>query len=139
MVDQYPFPQNMTRYQPEPNTGCWLWEGGKSHGYGAVWFQGKTHRAHRVSYFLTYGEWPEFLDHRCFQKACINPKHLNPVASIRENLLRSVHYRVTKNEKKSQCPHGHAYDGVNNQGGRFCRECSRAQARAWKQRVGYRG
>lgn len=60
---------------------CWLWLATKSRGYGQFWL---SHRhaelAHRVSWFLTYGVWPELnVLHNCpngDNPACCNPAHL---------------------------------------------------------------
>lgn len=63
---------------PEPNTGCWLWDG-SSHprGYGCF-YDGKTRRAHRYAWALTVGPVPPglFVCHRCDTPACVNPAHL---------------------------------------------------------------
>lgn len=63
---------------PEPNTGCWLWEGSAArNGYG--WFTGFGERkAHRASYVMHKGRVPKGLLvlHHCDTPACINPAHL---------------------------------------------------------------
>lgn len=59
--------------------GCWLWHAGcDREGYGRTKWLGKTTRAHRVAYTLTYGAIPIGLAvlHRCDTPACCNPKHL---------------------------------------------------------------
>lgn len=58
----------LSKYTPEPNTGCWLWTGGlNSKGYGQVWVNGRTRPAHRVIYQITRGPIGTGLelDHRC--------------------------------------------------------------------------
>jgi len=57
---------------------CWLWVASKdSSGYGLFRFEGKVHKAHRVSWFLAYGEHPKFcVLHKCDTPACVNPDHL---------------------------------------------------------------
>jgi len=74
----------MAKVQPEPNTGCWLWDGAlMNSGYGAFRFRGGTHTAHRVSWTLHRGEIPEgdgyhgtCVLHRCDVRCCVNPDHL---------------------------------------------------------------
>jgi hypothetical protein len=38
---------------------CWEWRGAILHGgYGAFYYNGKTHSAHRLAWLFTYGELP---------------------------------------------------------------------------------
>lgn len=37
---------------------------------------GKTMRAHRVSFFLRNGTWPELACHHCDNPRCCNPDHI---------------------------------------------------------------
>lgn len=56
---------------------CWLWQGGNVRGYGMFWWQGKQRRAHRVSFAMRHGRWPEpCCLHKCDTPACVNPDHL---------------------------------------------------------------
>jgi hypothetical protein len=70
------------KYTPEPNTGCWLWIGAMAPGgYGKMRIGGRKVTptlAHRVSYALHFGPFPDSLDvlHRCDQPVCVNPDHL---------------------------------------------------------------
>jgi hypothetical protein len=60
---------------------CWTWSGATQRGYGMLHFEGKTQRAHRVSYTLSIGPIPDGLviDHLCRNKRCVRPSHLEPV------------------------------------------------------------
>ena len=76
---------------PEPNSGCWLWTGADTRGYGAL---GKNGLAHRVSFEMHVGPiLPGLtLDHLCRTPACVNPAHLEPV-TLAENVRRSLEAR----------------------------------------------
>lgn len=89
---------------PEPNSGCWLWLGSVSGGYGQFGsILTTTNMAHRVSYEHYIGPIPDglVLDHKCRTPSCINPLHLEPVTPT-ENTRRG--WRVTK----THCIRGHA-------------------------------
>jgi hypothetical protein len=68
-------------YIPEPNSGCWLWLGGRnSSGYGVLRnpLTRRGIQAHRAAWLKFKGEVPEGLQvlHRCDVPACVNPDHL---------------------------------------------------------------
>lgn len=62
---------------------CWEWKGGiagrvRDPGYGAIWWRGKQHRAHRLMWIVTNGPIPDGLHccHKCDNTKCINPAHI---------------------------------------------------------------
>lgn len=58
-------------------TDCWLWQGlTNPKGYGQVYFEGKTHSVHRVSFKHFCGEIDHGVYHSCDTPNCWNPKHL---------------------------------------------------------------
>lgn len=69
---------------------CWLykgkWEDGK--GYKKMRVGGRTRYVHRVSYSLWKGKIPDglVLDHKCRNRVCCNPHHLEPM-TVKENTL----------------------------------------------------
>lgn len=72
----------------EPNSGCWLWLGADSKGYGRTMIRRKQMAAHRLSYELHRGVTvPAGLVvlHSCDVPCCVNPSHLS-VGTQMENI-----------------------------------------------------
>lgn len=109
---------------------CWNWNGYVTNsGYGQFRFEGKTQKAHRVSYILEHGAIPNGLviDHLCKNKRCVNPKHLEAV-SQKENVNRGLAGKVNNSQaSKSYCPKGHEYSRTNKYGHRLCGKCRSEQ------------
>lgn len=100
------------KIQPEPNSGCWLWDGGvNEHGYGIIGLGSRdqgTDKAHRVSWRLHRGEIPEGMNvlHRCDVPCCVNPEHLF-IGTLGENsrdMVRKKRNFVPDNRgERSRC------------------------------------
>ena len=132
------------KVSPEPNSGCWLWDGAlKDNGYGCVWAGGRVKAAHREVYELLLGcvSSSLTLDHLCRQRSCVNPDHLEPV-TLRENLRRGESPTAI-NTRKTHCVHGHELSGSNLRirasGWRGCKECDVVAKRVHRAIVGKRG
>lgn len=88
---------------PDPNTGCWLWNGSvDDNGYSHCFVGRSDWLVHRLMYVLFIGTHLQSrqLDHLCggpsgdgpegsdkLRRRCVNPRHLEPVTA-RVNILR---------------------------------------------------
>lgn len=110
-------------------TGCWDWVGRLDpDGYSVFFVERVGVRGHRFSYEKFVGpiESGNVIHHKCHNKACINPEHLEqmtPVAHKNEHV-------VDAHKKQVFCVHGHEFTEENtywypNQNKRKCRACRR--------------
>lgn len=79
----------------ENNDGCWESKNVDRRGYGVLkvvafkdWGSGKVKYFynHRVAYWEKYGEYPELIRHKCGNRKCRNPDHLES-GNYRDNAL----------------------------------------------------
>src|SRR5260221_7559433 len=114
-------------------SGCWIWIGAKTLGYGKFGDGARTFWAHRWVYEQMIGTIPTGLqiDHLCRVPSCVNPTHLEPVTS-RENMLRGES-PAWRTYRTGICLRGHLLTPENTVwrlGGRWrqCRTC----LKTWK-------
>jgi hypothetical protein len=121
----------------EPNSGCWLWEGGViESGYGQFTMNYRNMGAHRASWILHRGPIPPgtMVCHKCDTPSCVRPDHLFLGNSSTNMLDASAKGRISNgNRAKTHCIHGHELAGRNlmqrktktGVDGRVCRKCAR--------------
>lgn len=71
---------------------CWNWTAYKMpNGYGQFSFLRRVRLAHRVAYEFAYGAPPSGMDvdHKCRNRGCVNPAHLQAVSRSLNNQNRS--------------------------------------------------
>lgn len=108
--------EGLTRKTPR----CWTWIGTMDrNGYGSMVVGSRvdgsrrTKKAYRVWYEIIKGPIPGDMeiDHRCRNRACVNPSHLE-VVTHRENMVRGATFAAA-NVAKTTCPKGHQYTEEN--------------------------
>jgi len=124
---------------------CWLWTAAiDKRGYGRFRADEKVEFAHRVSFLLAHGHYPEHQAlHACDVPLCVNPAHIYD-GTQKENIQDSI--RRNRNPQlipRTHCPAGHEltpenvynYRGRNGWSMRSCRKCIAAhQRRAYQKR-----
>lgn len=118
----------------EADGGCLVWTGALCRGYGHTKIAGKMVKAHRVSFVAVNGPIPcgMVLDHRCGNKRCVHPGHLEAVTS-HENTLRASG-RVDGGCSKCGQPFSSSHKSTSHAGGRRlrCLPCERSRLRKYR-------
>jgi len=119
-------------------SGCWVWTAKANRtGYGCMTIGGRLFATHRVAWMLAHGEpVPEGLhiDHRCRNKRCANPEHLEAVLPV-TNMERVDGHRMVRRREATHCVNGHPFNEENTYqppgepGIRRCRACARKRLR----------
>ena len=106
---------------------CWESQGSRrGDNYGQLYVARKHRAAHRFSFFLANCYYPPVVRHKCDNRVCVNPHHLEggtQTDNMRDVVERGRHFYANK----THCPHGHEYDKENTylrpSGSRECRAC----------------
>jgi len=125
-----PIERFVIKFRIDEQSGCWLWTDyvDPQNGYGRFRMKVTT-LAHRAAWELLRGPIPKgaYIDHRCRQKSCVNPEHLEPVTpqmnSDRGPAARRL-YCVKKGHPMTPENTGNRTDGR-----RYCRTCHQEYAR----------
>ena len=119
---------------PHPQ-GCWEWTVSRfDNGYGQFWLEGTNRKAHRVSWLIATGEWPDenATRHRCDNRACVRYSHLE-LGTHQDNMddMAARGRRVTlafRDWSEGVCQRNHDVTDVSNvyvtrEGWKKCRQC----------------
>jgi hypothetical protein len=86
-------PPGQSPWMPVTDMPCWMWQGWTDvKGYAKTRWGGNSDvRVHRLTYevFRRALDASEVLDHRCRNRACVNPWHLEPI-DVGENTRRGA-------------------------------------------------
>jgi hypothetical protein len=99
-----------------PNGDCWEWTDHLStQGYGRASFMNRQVYAHRLSFFLHHGRWPDnFACHHCDNRKCIRPEHI--FDGTRSDNMRDAYQKgriCPEAATRRRCPSGHEYTAEN--------------------------
>lgn len=143
--------QHVNFWKKVKKTGtCWIWIGSvSSNGYGTLGINGKSLRAHRVSWMLANGRnelhrW-EFICHSCDNPLCVNPSHLwlgDAKANMSDCIAKGRKAKMPIRTKSSHCKRGHPMDENNLRFYKFgkykyrsCKTCHTAAVRSRRLRL----
>lgn len=94
----------------DPITGCWIWLGRQSQGYGRIDIR-KPNGSHTTTtvqrwfYELYVGSIPAHLDagHKCHRRCCANPRHLEAQTRLANTQEWWIDQRFTSEQKEEVC------------------------------------
>lgn len=117
--------------------GCWIWVGSQNDGgYGTLYarkeeFNRPVYLLHRLTYEIAVGPIPfgYQIHHKCENKLCCNPEHLEKITPIRHSRLSN-----TLRGQRTHCCRGHEFTAENTvwskRKKRKCRTCLNERSRS---------
>ena len=95
----------LDRVKVDPESECWVWQGptsgeGRGGGYGRMSLNSQTVATHIVVYTHFHGYVPgkRQVDHKCRNRLCCNPEHLELVSHL-QNQRRRVKHQSRKDQR----------------------------------------
>jgi hypothetical protein len=96
----WPLSKRIAYYtRPDPLSGCHIWQGFVSGGYGRLNYKKRVYLAHRAAWEQKYGPIPKemVLRHLCNVRSCVNPDHLVPGTKAENNDdIKRAHLRLAE-------------------------------------------
>lgn len=119
---------------------CWIWQATKWNRYGQFRYLYTMVPSHRWIYACLFGTIAEkyLIHHKCHNRACVNPCHLECVSRSMHNSSHSgAGAGISFNASRTHCTHGHEFTNENTYvwirpGGavrRYCKMCNRINKR----------
>jgi hypothetical protein len=112
-------------------SGCWLWQGIlNTHGYAVFKIEARSVQVHRWAYETYKGCIPKglVLDHRCNNRSCVNPDHLEPI-TVKENNARARTHCF-----QARHPLTEENIFITRSGARLCRRCREERRLKYRKR-----
>lgn len=108
---KYIFSLCLPKIQKNNSNECWEWTGSKNKGYGMKCYKSITYPVHRLSYISHNETVPMIIAHKCNNKLCCNPSHLEE-QSVRDNL---IYYYDTNVKRPAKKPYPSKMDPYQNE------------------------
>jgi len=141
-------------------SGCWLWGGALSSGYGVIAVNGGNDYVHRWAYETFVGPIPDGLivghvchdldltcrGGECVHRRCGRPDHLSPMS--KGDNLRAGRMAMLTRERgqirratRTHCRNGHEWTEEDlyirpSDGAHICRACTRESGERYKRKLG---
>jgi hypothetical protein len=128
-------PERVWRKIDQDESGCWLWKGSTTDGYGMTLRYSRSERpsrndlVHRWMLEVKTGAVGVQALHSCRKRNCVNPEHLR-WGTNSDNQFDAVKDGTHVSKRKTHCPQGHEYNEENTlvRGNRrICLTCKREQ------------
>lgn len=102
------------RISIDESTGCWNWTGKLRNGYGVCQNSNKYLATHRVFYIAYKKEYPFIVNHKCENRLCCNPDHLEEVSSSGNTQYSMVNRKYV--EESTLWPYRELIDNARKEG-----------------------
>ena len=105
----------LARTEPLVWSSCIIWTGGTNrYGYGQLRVNGRQTFAHRYAWERVNGPIPDglMIDHRCFERSCVNVEHLRIATRYQNSQHRSGPTRRSSTGVRGVSKNGNRFRAV---------------------------